>query len=210
MTTKRNSIVGPQVLCTCSADEFSTGFFPRIVLAHAASISFGFYRKWCASIILSIGCPTTSRRRRLCLLEREGSVKTLETKIFIEYFVLPHSWVRFEEIAENVLGRWSKPHVATLMQSALLDLKNLLNRGVILLNVTATDLSTLSRKKIYLEFVRSSIDQTISMFRNDGSRFTRCPISRWFNVSTKAPMDSLFTSFSSSRKTFSYENSQFH
>ncbi|UJR15917.1 hypothetical protein I4U23_002838 [Adineta vaga] len=54
-------------------------------------------------------------------------------------------WVRFEEIAENVLGRWSKPHVATLMQSALLDLKNLLQNGVILLNIPANDLATISQ-----------------------------------------------------------------
>jgi len=56
------------------------------------------------------------------------------------------SWVRFEEIAETVLGRWSKPHVATLMQTALLDLKNLLQNGVILLDISSNDLSTVSRK----------------------------------------------------------------
>ena len=55
-------------------------------------------------------------------------------------------WVRFEEIAESVLGRWSKPHVATLMQTALLDLKNHLQNGVTLLDVSSNDLSTLSRK----------------------------------------------------------------
>ncbi|CAF0827165.1 unnamed protein product [Adineta steineri] len=54
-------------------------------------------------------------------------------------------WVRFEEIAENVLGRWSKPHVATLMQSALLDLKSLLENGVILLDIPANDLATVSQ-----------------------------------------------------------------
>ncbi|CAF3242289.1 unnamed protein product [Rotaria socialis] len=57
-------------------------------------------------------------------------------------------WVRFEEIAENVLGRWSKPHVATLMQTALLDLKNLLSNGVILLNAHATDLGNLSQTMV--------------------------------------------------------------
>ncbi|CAM4747455.1 unnamed protein product [Rotaria magnacalcarata] len=57
-------------------------------------------------------------------------------------------WVRFEEIAENVLGRWSKPHVATLMQTALLDLKNLLSSGVILLNAQATDLANLSQTMV--------------------------------------------------------------
>ncbi|CAF1042986.1 unnamed protein product [Adineta steineri] len=62
-------------------------------------------------------------------------------------------WVRFEEIAENVLGRWSKPHVATLMQTALLDLKTLLGSGVILLNVIPTDLTGLSQ-----QIVQSLID----------------------------------------------------
>ncbi|CAF4570375.1 unnamed protein product [Rotaria sp. Silwood1] len=54
-------------------------------------------------------------------------------------------WIRFEEIAENVLGRWSKPHVATLMQTALLDLKILLQNGIILLNNPANDLPTVSQ-----------------------------------------------------------------
>jgi len=58
------------------------------------------------------------------------------------------SWIRFEEIAETVLGRWSKPHVATLMQTALLDLKDLLQNGTILLDIPANELSTISRKNI--------------------------------------------------------------
>lgn len=66
-------------------------------------------------------------------------------RILFFSLILYVRWVRFEEIAENVLGRWSKPHVATLMQSALLDLKNLLQEGVILLNPTASDLPTISR-----------------------------------------------------------------
>jgi len=53
-------------------------------------------------------------------------------------------WVRFEEIAETVVGRWSKPHVATLLQSALLDLKSLLQTGFILLDVPANELSGVS------------------------------------------------------------------
>lgn len=56
------------------------------------------------------------------------------------------SWVRFEEIAETVLGRWSKPHVSTLMQPALFDLKIMLNKGVILLDSPFSDLSTISRR----------------------------------------------------------------
>jgi len=62
------------------------------------------------------------------------------------FYLFFFRWVRFEEIAENVLGRWSKPHVATLMQTALIDLKNLLNNGITLLNVQSTDLGALSRK----------------------------------------------------------------
>jgi len=58
-------------------------------------------------------------------------------------------WVRFEEIAESVLGRWSKPHVATLMQTSLLDLKALLSNGVILLNVQPADLASLSRRNSF-------------------------------------------------------------
>ncbi|CAF1652517.1 unnamed protein product, partial [Didymodactylos carnosus] len=55
-------------------------------------------------------------------------------------------WVRFEEIAENVLGRWSKPHVATLMQTALLDLKKYLtsDTSVVILNLTVSDFSNLA------------------------------------------------------------------
>ncbi|CAF0933984.1 unnamed protein product [Didymodactylos carnosus] len=56
-------------------------------------------------------------------------------------------WVRFEEIAENVLGRWSKPHVATLMQTALLDLKKYLtsDTSVVILNLTVSDFSNLAQ-----------------------------------------------------------------
>lgn len=69
------------------------------------------------------------------------------------FFSPDFSWVRFEEIAENVLGRWSKPHVATLMQSALIDLKILLQNGVILLDVPASEIPTISRI-IFLFFFR--------------------------------------------------------
>jgi hypothetical protein len=57
-----------------------------------------------------------------------------------------YSWIRFEEIAETVLGRWSKPHVATLMQMALLDLKTLLQNGILLLDLPSNELSTISCK----------------------------------------------------------------
>jgi hypothetical protein len=80
-------------------------------------------------------------------LERKSTVEEIFICLVVFFsFILFLSWVRFEEIAENVLGRWSKPHVATLMQTALIDLKNLLQNGIILLNVQPTDLSGVSRK----------------------------------------------------------------
>ncbi len=66
--------------------------------------------------------------------------------LFNWFIVFCLRWVRFEEIAETVLGRWSKPHVATLMQTALIDLKGLLKDGIILLNIQPSDLPALSRK----------------------------------------------------------------
>ncbi len=75
--------------------------------------------------------------------KKHGIIKS--KKIFQKFFVL-YSWIRFEEIAETVLGRWSKPHVATLMQMALLDLKTLLQNGILLLDLPSNELSTISCK----------------------------------------------------------------
>ncbi|CAF1226295.1 unnamed protein product [Adineta ricciae] len=69
-------------------------------------------------------------------------------------------WVRFEEIAESVLGRWSKPHVATLMQTALLDLKNLISSGIILLNVQPIDLAFLSQTIVQALIDAQYLDDT--------------------------------------------------
>jgi len=94
-------------------------------------------------------------------LERKSTVE--ETFIFFFIYPFSLSWVRFEEIAENVLGRWSKPHVATLMQTALIDLKNLLQNGIILLNVQPTDLSGISRK--FDKILRLVVKENIILFR---------------------------------------------
>jgi hypothetical protein len=79
-------------------------------------------------------------------LERKSTVGKHLVFDFMFWFFFYLRWVRFEEIAESVLGRWSKPHVATLMQTSLLDLKELLIHGVILLNIQPQDLPGLSRK----------------------------------------------------------------
>ncbi|CAF1157492.1 unnamed protein product, partial [Didymodactylos carnosus] len=61
------------------------------------------------------------------------------------YWTEKARWLRFEETAESVLGRWSKPHVATLMQTAFLDLKKWLTSGVIILNLATTDNASLAQ-----------------------------------------------------------------
>src|ERR1700722_8901516 len=78
--------------------------------------------------------------------KKHGIVNFNNLKNNLIFFFL--SWVRFEEIAETVLGRWSKPHVATLMQTALLDLKILLLNGVILLDISSNEIGAISRKMI--------------------------------------------------------------
>lgn len=51
-------------------------------------------------------------------------------------------WIKFEEDVENG-GRWSKPHVATLSLHSLLELRNFLVNGVILLDIPGDDLSSI-------------------------------------------------------------------
>jgi hypothetical protein len=61
-------------------------------------------------------------------------VDKLEKHDSEEYFYWKEKarWIRFEEQAEGVLGRWSKPHVATLPQTSLDDLKRLLLNGTLM------------------------------------------------------------------------------
>ena len=44
-------------------------------------------------------------------------------------------WVKFEEDVEDTGKRWSKPHVTTLSLHSLLELRNLLTKGVVLLDM---------------------------------------------------------------------------
>ena len=53
--------------------------------------------------------------------------------IVIIYF----RWVKFEEDVEDGGNRWSKPHVATLSLHSLFELRNLLTKGVIILDMDA-------------------------------------------------------------------------
>ena len=45
-----------------------------------------------------------------------------------------------------MLGRWSKPHVATLTQTSIEDLKELLHNGKIMLNANLNDMIEIAGK----------------------------------------------------------------
>jgi hypothetical protein len=49
-------------------------------------------------------------------------------------------WIRFEEQAEKVCGRWSKPHVASIPQMAIENLRNLMFDATIMLDLNLTNL----------------------------------------------------------------------
>ncbi len=55
-------------------------------------------------------------------------------KIKQENFIF--RWVKFEEDVESG-GRWSKPHVATLSLHSLLELRNFIFNGTIILDMQA-------------------------------------------------------------------------
>ena len=53
-------------------------------------------------------------------------------------------WVKFEEDVEDGGNRWSKPHVATLSLHSLFELRNLLTKGTILLDMEASSLDDIA------------------------------------------------------------------
>lgn len=58
-------------------------------------------------------------------------------------------WIRFEEQAEQVLGRWSKPHVATIPQTAMEGLKELLTDAITILNLQIADTKEITECMIH-------------------------------------------------------------
>ncbi len=61
---------------------------------------------------------------------------SFNTNIHINFYF---RWVKFEEDVETG-GRWSKPHVATLSLHSLLELRNFISKGSIILDMHAEQL----------------------------------------------------------------------
>ena len=55
-----------------------------------------------------------------------------------------YRWVKFEEDVEDGGQRWSKPHVGTLSLHSLFELRNLLTKGTILLDMEASSLDDIA------------------------------------------------------------------
>jgi hypothetical protein len=60
-------------------------------------------------------------------------------------------WIRFEENAEDVLGRWSKPFVSTVPYSAMDDLRYLIGNGIMIFDALLTDLKEISGLIFFFE-----------------------------------------------------------
>ena len=50
-------------------------------------------------------------------------------------------WVKFEEDVEEGSNRWSKPHVSSLSMHSLIELRNLILKGTVFLDLEAEDLN---------------------------------------------------------------------
>lgn len=64
-------------------------------------------------------------------------------------------WVKYEESVEASGSRWSKPHVATLGFTCLMELHHALSTGPVLLDVPCNSLDELSRTTFKLNYSRS-------------------------------------------------------
>ena len=89
------------------------------------------------------------------------------SEILPDRYSIPRSfrcrWVKFEEDVETG-GRWSKPHVATLSLHSLLELRNFISRGSIILDMHADQLPTIVGEKetslvpwVSMEFSRYNV-----------------------------------------------------
>ncbi len=81
-------------------------------------------------------------KARFCLTFSLKNNNLFQKKIF--YFIYYFRWIRFEEHAEDVLGRWSKPHVATIPNTAISDLKDLIHDGIMIFDETHTNIKDIT------------------------------------------------------------------
>jgi len=72
---------------------------------------------------------------RNCQVKYEFSFDLIQNSTNLFFF----RWVKFEEDVESG-GRWSKPHVATLSLHSLLELRNFISKGSVILDMHADQL----------------------------------------------------------------------
>ena len=93
--------------------------------------------------------------------KKPGLLLKFSLNIYCIYHQTFSRWIKFEEHAEDVLGRWSKPHVTTLTQTSIDDLNHLIQEGVIML-----DLPISSIQDIAGEIINQIIADIIKIFYN--------------------------------------------
>lgn len=68
-------------------------------------------------------------------------------------------WIKFEESVESA-GRWSKPHVATLSLHSLLELRNFLVNGAVLLDLPGDDFNSIIEYMLTLVIGSNLLDES--------------------------------------------------
>ncbi|BFZ21740.1 hypothetical protein BsWGS_24779 [Bradybaena similaris] len=70
-------------------------------------------------------------------------------------------WIKFEEDVEEGAERWGKPHVASLSFHSLLELRRGLERGTLLLDLEATDLTSIIHSVVENMVIRDLVEEEV-------------------------------------------------
>ncbi|GFN95656.1 Anion exchange protein [Plakobranchus ocellatus] len=70
-------------------------------------------------------------------------------------------WIKFEEDVEEGAERWGKPHVASLSFHSLLELRRGLEKGTLLLDLEATDLTSIIHNVVENMVIRDLVEEEV-------------------------------------------------
>ncbi|GFR73377.1 anion exchange protein, partial [Elysia marginata] len=70
-------------------------------------------------------------------------------------------WIKFEEDVEEGAERWGKPHVASLSFHSLLELRRGLEKGTVLLDLEATDLTSIIHNVVENMVIRDLVEEEV-------------------------------------------------